>query len=183
MFLYTCKEYKGIKTILATAYSAYQDDFSTWSADGYWVKSQDTDSLKEEVKTSQPIIQEKDSESSDTPPEIHSDLPTNETPNDTEEDSLFNQWGEVLSLLDVSDKPLTGILGSSTAYVRGDFILIKCDNPVFSQFIRQSNHSMAIRKAVFDVTGRKYRLGIYKSNDNQPTNKDPLADLIKKINR
>ncbi len=44
------KEYKGIKTILATAYSAYQDDFSTWSADGYWVKSQDTDSLKEEVK-------------------------------------------------------------------------------------------------------------------------------------
>ena len=44
------KEYKGIKTILATAYSAYQDDFSTWSADGYWVKSQDTGSLKEEVK-------------------------------------------------------------------------------------------------------------------------------------
>lgn len=44
------KEYKGMKTILATAYSAYQDDFSTWSADGYWVKSQDTDSLKEEVK-------------------------------------------------------------------------------------------------------------------------------------
>ena len=92
-----------------------------------------TESFKEEVKTSQPIIQEKDSEFSDTPPEIHSDLPTNETSNDTEEDSLFNQWGEVLSLLDVSDKPLTGILGASTAYVRGDFILIKCDNPVFSQ--------------------------------------------------
>lgn len=44
------KEYKGIKTILATAYSAYQDDFSTWSADGYWVKSQDTDALKDTVK-------------------------------------------------------------------------------------------------------------------------------------
>lgn len=44
------KEYKGVKTLMATAYAAYQDDFSTWSADGYWVKSQDTDSLKEEIK-------------------------------------------------------------------------------------------------------------------------------------
>lgn len=44
------KEFKGVKTLMATAYSAYQDDFATWSADGYWVKSQDLDSLKEEVK-------------------------------------------------------------------------------------------------------------------------------------
>lgn len=44
------KDFKGVKTLMATAYSAYQDDFSTWSADGYWVKSQDVDSLKEEVK-------------------------------------------------------------------------------------------------------------------------------------
>ncbi len=44
------KDYKGVKTLMATAYSAYQDDFLTWSADGYWVKSQDTDSLKDEVK-------------------------------------------------------------------------------------------------------------------------------------
>lgn len=166
-----------------TAVMSRIDNLERIIKSGKFSAEKPTESFKEEVKTSQPIIQEKASESSDTPPEIHSDLQTNETSNDTEEDSLFNQWGEVLSLLDVSDKPLTGILGASTAYVRGDFILIKCDNPVFSQFIRQSNHSMAIRKAVFDVTGRKYRLGIYKSNDNQPTNKDPLADLIKKINR
>ncbi|MBQ3033136.1 MAG: response regulator [Deferribacterales bacterium] len=43
-------EYKHIKTLLATAYSAYQDDVSTWSADGYWVKSQDMEALKDEVK-------------------------------------------------------------------------------------------------------------------------------------
>lgn len=100
-----------------------------------------------------------------------------------DEDVIFNQWSEVLSLLDVSDKPLTGILGSSSAYLRGDFILIKCDNPVFSQFIRQANHSTAIKKAVFDVTGKKFRLGIYKSSENNSVQKDPLADLINKINR
>ncbi len=44
------KEYKDVKTLLATAYSAYQDDVSTWSADGYWIKSQDMEALKDEVK-------------------------------------------------------------------------------------------------------------------------------------
>jgi len=40
---------KKVKVILATAYSAYQDDFSTWLADGYWVKTQDIETLKEEI--------------------------------------------------------------------------------------------------------------------------------------
>ncbi|MDR0454092.1 MAG: response regulator [Deferribacteraceae bacterium] len=41
--------YPGVRTIMCTAYSAYQDDFATWQADGYWVKSQDIDSLKDEI--------------------------------------------------------------------------------------------------------------------------------------
>ncbi|WP_303852656.1 response regulator [Seleniivibrio woodruffii] len=40
---------KKVKIILATAYSAYQDDFSTWLADGYWVKSLEFDNLIEEI--------------------------------------------------------------------------------------------------------------------------------------
>ena len=42
-------KYPGVRTLMCTAYSTYQDDFSTWQADGYWVKSQDLDSLKEEI--------------------------------------------------------------------------------------------------------------------------------------
>lgn len=99
-----------------------------------------------------------------------------------DEDVLFIKWGEVIDNLNITDKPLTGILGTSSAYIRGDFLLIKCDNPVFSQFIRQSNHASAIKKAIYDVTGKKYRLGIYKSEDNNKINSDPLADLINKIN-
>ncbi len=40
---------KKVKVILATAYSAYQDDFSTWLADGYWVKSLEFETLIEEI--------------------------------------------------------------------------------------------------------------------------------------
>jgi len=105
-----------------------------------------------------------------------------EQKDNSDEDVLFIKWGEVLENLNVSDKPLIGILGTSSAYIRGDFLLIKCDNPVFSQFIRQSNHATAIKKSVFDVTGKKYRLGIYKSEENKFSNNDPLAELINKLN-
>jgi len=40
---------KKAKVVLATAYSAYQDDFSTWLADGYWVKTQEIETLTEEI--------------------------------------------------------------------------------------------------------------------------------------
>lgn len=41
---------KGIPVILNTAYSHYKDDFTTWGADAYVVKSSDTSKLREEVR-------------------------------------------------------------------------------------------------------------------------------------
>jgi DNA-binding NtrC family response regulator len=44
------KERHDMPVILCTAFSCYKDDFSTWLADGYVVKSSDTQELKDEVK-------------------------------------------------------------------------------------------------------------------------------------
>lgn len=41
---------KGIPVILNTAFSHYKDDFTTWGADAYVVKSSDTSKLMREVK-------------------------------------------------------------------------------------------------------------------------------------
>lgn len=41
---------KGIPVILNTAYSHYKEDFTTWGADAYVVKSSDTSKLKMEIK-------------------------------------------------------------------------------------------------------------------------------------
>jgi CheY-like chemotaxis protein len=41
---------KGIPIILNTAYSHYKEDFTTWGADAYVVKSSDTSKLKAEIK-------------------------------------------------------------------------------------------------------------------------------------
>ncbi len=143
-------------------------------------------SPKEEFKMEEkPVIKEQQDFSKDEvslpipPPEIKQEI-FDDTSADV--DILFTGWGEVLEKLNVSDKPLTGILGQSSAYIRGEFLLIKCDNPVFSQFIRQGNHANAIKTAVYEVTGKKFRLGIYKSDEKKGTQNDPLADLVNKIN-
>ncbi len=41
---------KGIPIILNTAFSQYRDDYTTWGADAYVVKSSDTEPLKSEIK-------------------------------------------------------------------------------------------------------------------------------------
>jgi DNA-binding response OmpR family regulator len=44
------KKKADLPVILCTAFSCYKDDFSSWLADAYVVKSSDTSELKEEVR-------------------------------------------------------------------------------------------------------------------------------------
>jgi DNA-binding response OmpR family regulator len=41
---------KDLPVILCSAYSCYKEDFSSWLADGYVVKSSDTSALKSEIE-------------------------------------------------------------------------------------------------------------------------------------
>ncbi len=100
------------------------------------------------------------------------------------DDSNFNMWPEVLAELSKTDKPLVGILNGSSAFIRdGNRLLIKSPNPVLSAFLKKDNHVAMINQAVIQVTGQKYRLGVYRAPDTGAAapKKDPLADLIKKI--
>ena len=44
------REYREVPTILNTAYSSYKDDFLSWGADAYVVKSADLGELKAKVR-------------------------------------------------------------------------------------------------------------------------------------
>ncbi len=44
------KERSGLPVILCSAYDCYKDDFSTWLADAYIVKSSDLNELKTEIE-------------------------------------------------------------------------------------------------------------------------------------
>ncbi len=98
----------------------------------------------------------------------------------------FSKWAEALERLATIDRPLVPHMKDSSAVVRGDLLLIKSENPMLERFLQTGSHANCIVRAVYDVTGVKYKLGIFNSNQAAPNGgaqsetpkKDPLADLL-----
>ena len=101
-------------------------------------------------------------------------------------DAEFSKWAEALERLATIDRPLVPHMQNSSAVVRGDLLLIKSENPMLERFLQTGSHANCIVRAVYDVTGVKYKLGIFNSNQAAPNGgtqpqtpkKDPLADLL-----
>lgn len=118
------------------------------------------------------------------PPAPEPERPDDPEPQAGQEgDEAFLKWPQVLSVLSEIDKPIAGILSGSSAFFRGEFVLIQSENPLLGSFIRQGSHSSAVKEAVLRVTGRKYRLGLYSGvGKNKPKKKtDPLDDLMGRL--
>ena len=111
-----------------------------------------------------------------------------ERPQQTAEESSDEEqsipWAEVLSELQKVNAPLWGVLMDSQAVIRGDFVLIKSNNPTLNSFIRQPGYARNVKDSILRVTGRDYRLGLYNKNSTSPSEdkpevkKDPLQNLI-----
>lgn len=115
----------------------------------------------------------------EAPAEHHAPAPSPEGTNG--ETVQFSRWAEVMDELQKVDAPLHGILNGAIGYERDNFILIKSENPALSSFIKQDTHAVLLMKAIFAVTGKRYKIGLYKAHE-QHSGKDPLEGLIKKIN-
>ena len=101
---------------------------------------------------------------------------------DSNETVEFDRWGEFMDVLHQTNIPLFGVLSGSKGYVRGQFFLIDSPNPTVRDFIKMPMHSKSIKKALFDVTGIQYKLGLFKRAGDAPTQKrDPLEDLINQV--
>ncbi len=98
--------------------------------------------------------------------------------------SVFEDWAQVLSELTQTNQPLWGILIGSTAFINGEFVLIKSENPTFPSFIKVGTNGRDVKEAIYRVTGKKFRLGIYNPASAQKKSgektKDPLEDLVRK---
>ena len=92
-------------------------------------------------------------------------------------------WAEVLQELTAINMPLWGVLVGSSAVIQGDFVLIKSENATLNSFIRVGRNAKDVKQAVYNVTGRNYRLAIRNNPAEQAAQqakKDPLDDLISK---
>ncbi len=92
----------------------------------------------------------------------------------------FEYWADFMEAIYKTDIALYGVLNGSKGYVRDEFFLIESKNPTLNQFIKVPTHSKAIKQALFDVTGRQYKLGLLKKKTDSTVKRDPLEDLISK---
>ena len=59
--------------------------------------------------------------------------------------------------------------------------MIDPKNEAVRTFIKIPSHARAIKKAVFEVTGKQYRIGLRRiKNNSEAPQRDPLEDLIAK---
>ena len=94
----------------------------------------------------------------------------------------FGKWQEVLGRLLKTNPPLFAALKNSDAYEKGDLMLIDAKNELFFKLIRENEFAKdSLRDALLAQTGRRYRLGPYRTQGQMPAKpeEDPLETLLK----
>lgn len=129
---------------------------------------------RDDVTNPPPRTEEKQVQNTITPePQAQPLAATNETVE-------FMQWGDFMDVIHRDDIALFGILSGSKGYTRGEFFLIDSANETIRDFIKTPTHSKAIKLALLEVTGKQYKLGLFKRNTQKAQKRDPLEDFIKR---
>lgn len=140
----------------------------------------DTEKTAEiEKPTAEPIVSTSDSEPLPPIPEAAPPI-EHETAHATGIKREFEYWADFMEAIYKSDIALYGVLNGAKAYVRDEYFLLASNNSTLNQFIKIPTHSKAIKKALYDVTGQVYKLGILKKKSDSGEKRDPLEDLIAK---
>lgn len=140
----------------------------------------DTEKTAEiEKPTTEPIVSTPDSEPLPPIPEAAPQT-EQETAPATGIKREFEYWADFMEAIYKSDIALYGVLNGAKAYVRDEYFLLASNNSTLNQFIKIPTHSKAIKKALYDVTGQVYKLGILKKKSDSGEKRDPLEDLIAK---
>lgn len=140
----------------------------------------DTEKTEEiEKPTAEPIVSTPDSEPLPQIPEAAPPI-EHETASATGIKREFEYWADFMEAIYKSDIALYGVLNGAKAYVRDEYFLLASNNSTLNQFIKIPTHSKAIKKALYDVTGQVYKLGILKKKSDSGEKRDPLEDLIAK---
>ena len=107
-----------------------------------------------------------------------------EIPKSAQSDEIapVQNWSEVLMLLKTSAPLIAGVLKDSSAYIKGQYLLIDAPNSQFRSLINSGNSTYkdSIRKAAQTVLGVTYKLGPYTAAKPK-AEEDPLAALADKL--
>lgn len=95
----------------------------------------------------------------------------------------FEEWPRVLTELKRSNGALHATMLESKAYIKGDLLLVECENEMFRSLLRTSPATKeSLRDAIMVVTGRKFNLGPYNPSRHKAAEKTaaPLDEMLKR---
>ena len=91
----------------------------------------------------------------------------------------FSKWGELMDELRKTEITLYTILVTAKGYEKGDMFYLYSPNTAIGDFITKNSYSKTIKLALYNITGKKYRLSVSKPENVEAAPKtDPLDDLI-----
>ena len=95
--------------------------------------------------------------------------------------TVFPKWESVLSELEVQNSSIYNMLSGTKAYFNGKHVLIDVSNPLLLKMLKDNEFTKtSIKKAIFNVTGKSYPIGPYRSEKAIVVETDPLEDFINK---
>lgn len=92
--------------------------------------------------------------------------------------SEFEHWAEFLDIIHKNDIALFGVLSGAGAHFDSGRFVIDSSNPTIKQFIQIPTHLKAIKQAVFEITGRPYKIAVSRPKAQTHQKRDLLEDLI-----
>lgn len=89
----------------------------------------------------------------------------------------LSSWPEVVENLKQYSKTIAASFAGTSAYASGDYLLIDSPSDIPFKLLQNSTQRDNLRKAVQEITGKRYILGPYKRPENKTEETDPLDSL------
>lgn len=91
--------------------------------------------------------------------------------------SPLSSWPEVVENLKQYSRTIASSFAGTTAYASGDYLLIDSPSEIPFKLLQNSAQRENLRKAVQEITGKRYILGPYKRPESKQEEADPLDSL------
>ncbi len=90
-------------------------------------------------------------------------------------------WPEVVANLKNYSRVIASSFEGTVAYVSGDYLLIDSKTDIPFKLLQSSSQRENLRKAVQEITGKRYILGPYKKQETEAKPSDPLDDFAEEL--
>lgn len=91
----------------------------------------------------------------------------------------FRGWPDILQVIKGTTKSVAMAFDHSAAYINGEYMLIEAPELAF-ELLKKPEQRKRMREAIFQVTGRAYKLGPYRLPGAKGDEEDPLIELMRR---